>query len=59
MQVIQRLAKEVRELSRSPPDGVAFVPNDEETLMEVFGVHACVLIVIDPADHPLPPPPKT
>lgn len=33
--MIQRLAKEVRDLSHAPPDGIAFVPNDDETLMEV------------------------
>jgi len=34
-QVIQRLAREVRELMTSPPEGITFVPNDEETLMEI------------------------
>ena len=34
-QVIQRLAREVQDLINSPPEGITFVPNDEETLMEI------------------------
>lgn len=35
-QVIQRLAREVHQLHLSPPDGVTFVANEEESLMELL-----------------------
>lgn len=34
--MIQRLAKEIRQLHLNPPDGITFVPNGEETLMKVY-----------------------
>lgn len=34
-QVVQRLGREIQELVRAPPEGIRFVPNDEETLTEV------------------------
>ncbi len=35
-QIIMRLAKETRELMLNPPEGFVFVPNEEESLMEVY-----------------------
>ena len=34
-QVIARLCKELRKLSRSPPEGVKYIPNDDDKLGEV------------------------
>lgn len=33
--MIQRLAKEIRQLQLSPPDGVTLLPTEEESLVEV------------------------
>jgi len=35
-QVIQRLSREIQGLVRNPPDGVTFVPNEDDCITEVF-----------------------
>lgn len=35
-QVMRKLMKEIRKLSRSPPDGVKFTPRDDENISEIY-----------------------
>lgn len=34
-QVIQRLSREIQDLVRTPPEGITYVPNDEESITEI------------------------
>lgn len=37
-QVISRLLQEIRQLQKSPPDGVQYVENEENTVSEIHAI---------------------